>query len=478
MIDDRPPITSHQARPPHDAASGVAPRLGLWDAVSIIIGIVIGTSIFRTSPMVFQNAFTPGWALTLWVVGGAVSWCGAVCYAELATTYPRDGGDYVYLSRAFGRPCGFLFAWAQLTVIISGNIGAMAYAFADYGLVIYPQWKEHALWLTLAPVFVLTGINLMGIVAGKSVQNVFSLLKVLGLAAIAAAGLWAGARPPAEAAVATNRAAPDIGVALVFVLYAYGGWIHAPYVAAEIRDQRRNLPRALILAIAAITAIYVAVNAAYLNVLGFEGARQTTSPAADVLEYAAGPWGGKAVSLIVMLSALAAINAMILTGARVYAVWGQDYPALGWLGTWGRRGGPTAAILLQSAIAVALILLVGTQAGRDGFDEAISLLGLDGLPWPRFVHGFEALVVGVSPVYWGLCLLGGVAVFVLRIKDRGAMRPYTIPFYPLPALVLCASCAYLLYASCAYAGLLTLVGVVPLAVGGVVWLFVRRDAER
>ena len=175
------------------AQQAITPRLGLWDAVSIIIGIVIGTSIFRTAPMVFQNVSTPGWALALWVLGGVVSWCGAVCYAELATTYPRDGGDYVYLSRAFGRPFGFLFAWAQLTVIISGNIGAMAYAFSDYALAIWPAWKAYAMWLTLGPIVALTAINLGGIVAGKSTQNAFSLLKVLGLAAIAAAGLWAGA---------------------------------------------------------------------------------------------------------------------------------------------------------------------------------------------------------------------------------------------------------------------------------------------
>jgi amino acid transporter len=439
----------------------------MWDAVSIIVGIVIGTSIFRTSPMVFQNVAAPGWALGLWIIGGAVSWCGAVCYAELATTYPRDGGDYVYLSRAFGRPCGFLFAWAQLTVIISGNIGAMGYAFSDYALAIWPDAAKHAVWLALAPVILLTAVNLQGIVLGKSAQNVLSFLKVAGLAAIVVAALWAGAKPqvadlPGQAGggAARDRSLADVqefGLALVFVLYAYGGWIHAPYVAAEIRDQRRNLPRALILAIAAITVIYLAVNAAYLSALGFDGARQTATPAADVMLLAVGAWGGTAVSLLVMLSALAAVNGMILTGARVYAAWGRDYPALAWLATWGRGGGPSAAILVQSAIAVALVLLVA-------------------MPWQTLLPGFEALVIGVSPVYWGLCLLGGIAVFLLRVQDRDRARPYSIPFFPFPPLVLCASCAYLLYASSIYAGWLALVGLIPLAIGGVAYLFARPIA--
>ena len=162
----------------------------------------------------------------------------------------------------------------------------------------------------------------------------------------------------------------------MFVLYAYGGWTHAAYVAAEVRDQRRNLPRALLLGIAGITAVYLAINATYLIVLGFDAVQQTTTPAADVMEYAVGPWGGRAISLLVMISALGAINGMILTGTRIYATWGADYPALAWLGEWNRRlAAPTAAIALQAVIAVLLIVLVGTQIGRDLCDTTLASRG-------------------------------------------------------------------------------------------------------
>jgi basic amino acid/polyamine antiporter, APA family len=457
----------------------VPPRLGLWDTVSIIVGIVVGTSIFRTSAIVFDRANGPWMSLALWLLGGALAWCGAVCYAELATTYPRDGGDYEYLNRAFGPWCGFLFAWAQITTVISGNIAIMAYAFADYSVPLWPTFKEHTLWLTLAPIVALSALNVIGMAAGKVAQNLLTAAKVVGLSAIVVAGMVSVGREQPQAAVDLNDGSHgDIGLALVFVLYAYGGWSHAAYVAAEVRDQRRNLPRALMLGIAAITLIYLAVNSAYLNALGFDAARHTATPAADVLEHALGHWGGRAISSIVMLSALGAINGMILTGTRIYAVWGSDYPALAWLGAWNRRtAAPVVAIASQAAIAAMLVLLVGTTAGRRSFDAAVRPFGVAGLPWDRFPGGFEMLIAGSAPVFWGLCLLTGLTVFVLRTKNPSAERPFAMPLFPLPALVFCGTCAFMLWASLEYAQWLTLLGIVPLAIGGGMWLAVRSGQE-
>jgi basic amino acid/polyamine antiporter, APA family len=461
------------------AEIAIQPRLGLWDAVSIIVGIVVGTSIFRGTKGVFENAGGPWTTLALWLVGGALAWCGAVCYAELATTYPRDGGDYEYLNRAFGRWSGFLFAWAQITIIISGNIAIMAYAFADYAIRTWPTAKEHAVWLTLAPILALSALNAAGIVTGKITQNVLTLTKILGLAGLIAAGLLATnsapTQPTTEAAVGQNTSS-NMGLALVFVLYTYGGWAHAAYVAAEVRDLRRNLPRALVLGIAGITLIYLAANVAYLHALGYDLASHTETPAADVLELAIGPLGGRAVSVLVMLSALGAINGMILTATRIYAVWGADYPAIALLGTWNRRSAaPVAAIALQAVFAVGLVLLVGTQAGRNSFDAALNAIGAHSLPWEKYEGGFNTLVTGSAPAYWVLCLLTGIAVFVLRITDRSAPRPFTMPFYPLPAIAFCATCAYMLWSSASYARWLSLLGVVPLVAGLVAWFIVRRN---
>src|SRR3954471_1525454 len=154
--------------------STVAPRLGLWDAVSLIIGIVVGTAIFRAPSQVFDLAGGPWTAMALWLGGGVLAWCGAVCYAELATTYPRDGGDYEYLNRAFGSWAGFVFSWAQLTTIISGNIAIMAYAFADYGARLLPRVSPNSVWLTISPIVVFSVLNAFGIVAGKLTQNILT----------------------------------------------------------------------------------------------------------------------------------------------------------------------------------------------------------------------------------------------------------------------------------------------------------------
>jgi amino acid transporter len=447
----------------------IAPRLGLWDTVSIIVGIVVGTAIFKSPTVVFQNAGGPTMALALWIAGGVLAWCGAVCYAELATTYPRDGGDYEYLKRAFGPWCGFLFAWAQLTTVISGNIAIMAYVFADYAARLWPAWRTETVWLVIGPVIVLSALNSIGVVAGKLTQNLLTAAKVIGLSVLVFAGLWAavavGAQPQVEAEL-NESSATSIGLALVFVLYAFGGWSHAAFVAAEVRDQRRNLPRALVLGITGIAIIYLVVNVTYLSVLGFDGARTTQAPAADVMERAVGPWGSQAISLLVMLSALGAINGMILTGTRVYATWAADYPALSWLSKWNRSVAPVAAIAVQAAIALLLIMVVGTTSGRNSFDAALRGIGLGAVPWAQYDGGFATLVAGSTPVYWALSLLTGLAVFMLRRKDRDRDLQFSIPLFPLPAILFCATCAYMLYASAAYARWLVLLAVVPLVIGG------------
>jgi amino acid transporter len=333
----------------------------------------------------------------------------------------------------------------------------------------------------------------MGVVAGKWAQNGLTAIKVLGITGLVIAGVWVAAAHvtapssdretgPERPAEVTTDSGPEanIGLALVFVLYAFGGWAHAAYVAAEVRDQPRNLPRALVLGITGITAIYLAVNISYVAALGFDGARATLTPATDVLEIACGPWGGRAISLLVMLSALGAINGMILTASRIYAVWGSDYPAIGWLGAWNRRTAvPVTAITVQAAIAVLLIALVGTAVGRNLFDGALVCVALPAFRWGDFLGGFEMLVAGFAPVFWGLCLLTGLAVFVLRKKDRAVERPFRVPLFPWPPLVFCGTCLYMLWASLAYAKWLTLIGVAPLAVGGLLGLVaLKRSALR
>ncbi len=480
-------MDQHETRALTDDQTGT--HLGLWDAVSIIVGIVVGTMIFRAPQLVFGNVENAWWGMFAWALGGMLALVGSFCYAELATTYPRMGGDYVYLTRAFGRRAGFLFGWAQLTVILTGSIGAMAYAFGDYAVQLFDLDVDYVVWWAVGSIVVLTAMNLMGVICGKTTQNILSLIKVAGLLGVVVVGFgWGGgmvAGPIGEApemlqdavtlvdapaAGVTARSIGEMlsrfGLAMVFVFYSYGGWNDAAFVAAEVKNRKRNLPWALFIGTGGITIIYLLVNAAYLYGLGFAGVSASPTPAADVLALALGDWGARGMSLLVMLSALGAINGLIFTGARIYVGLGSDHQLFALLGRWhARRNTPIYSLLAQSSISLILVLMVGTQFGRDSVDAVLTTMFLPALPWAEYFGGFDTLVAGTAPVFWIFFLGTGLSVFVLRAKDRGIERPFSAPFFPLEPIIFCLMCVYMLYSALDYAKGLALMGLVPLAIG-------------
>jgi amino acid transporter len=315
-------------------------------------------------------------------------------------------------------------------------------------------------------------------VFGKAAQNVLTGVKVVGLAAIVLAGVaWGGQAPLSSDKPLSG---PGFGLAMVFVFYAFGGWNDAAFVAAEVRDRRRNMPLALLLGTGGIMVIYLLINAAYLWGLGFEGVRASGAPAADLARLAWGEWGARGISLLVMLSALGAINGLIFTGSRIYVSLGVDHRVFGWLGHWDRRRStPVRSLLTQSAIALLLIVIVGTAWGQGAIDQGLTSVGLKPLPWKDYYGGFNTLVAGSSPVFWGFFLLTGISMFVLRSKDRGRVRPFSAPFYPLEPIVFCGMCLYMLYSAVDYAKGLTMLGVIPLLVGlPLYWLSERAGRKK
>jgi amino acid transporter len=455
--------------------------LGVWDAVSIILGIVVGTGIFETPPFILQQLSGPWLALGVWAAGGFLSLLGALCYAELASTYPRSGGDYVYLSRAYARWVGFLFGWAQMAVILPASIGMMAYVFADYAVRLFGWPPSAGLLCATGAVAGLTVLNLLGVRFGKGTQNLLSLVKVLGLGGVLAAGfLWARHTDwllHPTAAISAGSVDPsqvNIAFAMVLVFLTYGGYNDAAYVAAEVRDGRRNIPRALVYGVLAITALYLLVNAAYLTALGFEGVCDSGAVAADVL---AGPLGGKgeaAMCLLVMVSALGAVNGLLFAGARVYTTVGADYSVFAWVWAGHRgRGVPRGALLGPALISLALIALVGSGVGRDAIDATTTRLGLGSVAWAGH-GGFETLLRCTAPVFWVFFLLSALSLFVLRWRDRHLPRVFAVPFYPVVPLAFAATCGYMLHSSIGYAGQLGLVGAVLLAAGLPLYAASRR----
>ncbi len=246
-------------------------HLSVFDSVCIIVGIIIGVGIYETTPTVAACMGTPIGVLSVWLLGGALALAGAFCYAELATAYPRSGGDYVYLTRAFGRMPGFLFGWSRLAIVRPGDIALISFVFARYAAYLWaPDESEASLaWWAAGAVVVLTSINIIGVKSGKWTQNTLTLAKTIGLLAIVVCGLLApgGERPLAAETGAVESESPslNLNLALILVLFTYGGWNEMAYVAAEVKDPKRNIARALALGTISVIAIYIIANGAFLR---------------------------------------------------------------------------------------------------------------------------------------------------------------------------------------------------------------------
>jgi amino acid transporter len=272
---------------------------------------------------------------------------------------------------------------------------------------------------------------------------------------------------------------PGFGLAMILVLYAYGGWNDAALVAADLR-QRRDITRSLVLGTLIITLIYLAVNAAYILGLGFDGARDDSRPpiASDLLRSGLGDAGAKVMTVLVMVSALGAINALLFTRTRLNAALGADHRLFALLGRWHPTlKTPLWALAVQSGVTLAMIVLVGTDVGHRAIDTALSFVYLNQIPWKNYRDNFETIVSGTAPVFWAFFLLSGLSLFALRQRDPDIERPFRVPLYPLLPLVFCCTCGYMLYSAIDFAKSIALIGAVPLAVGLPLYALSRRTTD-
>ena len=336
--------------------------LGAFDATMVVIGGIIGSGIFINPYLVAQRLDSSALVLGAWIAGGVIALAGALAYAELGAVFPRAGGQYAYLRDAYHPLAGFLYGWALLAVIETGAIAAVAIAFASYALRLVGRQDVTPVPLAIMTLLVLSIVNYFGVKLGSRVLNVFVVLKVAALAALigagwfapAAEGWWAAARVPQASASVTAAA---FGVALVPILFAYGGWQNANYVAEEIENPRRNLPLSLIAGTVTVVLVYVLVNAVYLRALGLDGLAHTMTPAASAADRMFGPLGDRFVTAAIAISTFGFLDLGILAPTRVYYAMAADgafLPALARLHP--RYRTPALAIAVQTAWACALAL--------------------------------------------------------------------------------------------------------------------------
>jgi basic amino acid/polyamine antiporter, APA family len=478
------PAPAKPAQPSNAAVAAPKRQLNLFDSTCIIVGIIIGAGIFASSPTIAGALPNATWLYIVWLLGGLLSFFGSLCYAELGTAYPKSGGDYVFLSKAFGRSPGFMFAWAQFWIIRPGSIGAMAFAFANYANSIYPNYEgEDARYVLLAytcgAIIFFSAINILGVSQGKWTQNILTSVKVLGLGAIVIVGIFLvnkntttvaptsapetvkKAAEPTDASTKTTDTDVSemswfhttllpienifrqiggilsmLGFPLMMVLFTYGGWNEMAYVGAEVKNPDKNIFRALMLGTISVTLIYVLINYAFVNALGFEGVKQKTCPA-DVIALVLGDRGHDILSLLVCISCLGAVHGNIFTGARINYALGTEHRLYAWLGKWsGKTGTPVSSLLIQAAITLMLVLYAGLRTA----------VGSEGLR-----NGFDQMVIFTTPVFWFFMTLVGLSVMELRWRDPETKRPIRVPLYPLPPIILCMFSMYLVYSSLDYA---------------------------
>lgn len=415
--------------------------LSTIDAGALIVGMVVGVGIFETPALVAANAANAQVALVAWLLGGAMSLVGALCYAELATAYPDAGGTYYYLQRAFGKRLSFLFAWARMMVIQTGSIALLGFVFGDYASQLLNLGDYSSAIYASFAIAILSIMNILGIRQSKWTQNLLTAAKVLGLLLVISAGIFIATSQPSVGTTSPAQST-TFGLAMVFVLLTYGGWNEAAYLSAEVRDSKRNMVKVLLGSIVIITAIYLLINLAYLHGLGLTGMAKSEAPAADLMRRALGEGGARFVSFLIAVSALGAANATIFTGARTNYALGRDFSRFAFLGRWSSNSTPANALIIQGGIAFVLVIL-GALTRK----------------------GFKTMVDYTAPVFWFFFLLSGIAVLVLRHREPSIPRPFKVPVYPIVPLLFCATCAYLLYSSITYTGIGGSIGVLVLLTG-------------
>ncbi len=410
----------------------LARRLGLFDATMLVMGGIIGSGIFMNHAVAARHVHTPFLILSVWALGGLIALAAGFIWAELATMRPEVGGQYAYLREAFHPLVAFLYGWGLLLVIQTGGMAAVAVTFARYFLELTKLQMADGLVAALA-LAALTIINCLGVRAGGSLQSFLMVLKILAIVGLVVCGLFTPSQPSntggihvlaggvSQADIGSGLSTSlafltTIGAAMVPVLFAYGGWQTATFVAGEIREPQKNLPRALVIGVSAVVLLYLAVNFVCVRALGPEGLANTTTPASDVMRLALGPVGARLIAAGIAISTLGFLSQSMLTAPRVYFAMAKDGLFFNGVARLSRRSRvPVIAIVMQGVLAAVIAL-----SGK--YEQILNY------------------VVSVDFIFFGLTAM---CVFIFRRRSKAAHaegRLARVPGHPLTTAIFIALC--------------------------------------
>ncbi|HEX7337170.1 MAG TPA: amino acid permease [Gemmatimonadales bacterium] len=433
------------------ANSTYARQIGLFSGTMMVVGGIIGSGIFLNPAIVAERVRTVELTLAVWVLGGVIAMIGALVFAELGARRPVAGGGYVYLRDAYGRLPAFLYGWTLLLVIATGAIAAVAVTFASYTAALLGLGTGGRLPLAVAAIVFLSAINYVGVKPGAVTQNVFTVLKLGALALLIAAGLSAAPSWSPAASPPPLQGGPvllAVGAALVPVLFAFGGWQQTNFVAEELIEAERNLPRALLAGVSIVVVVYLLANLAYVRTLGVGGLARSSAPAADAMDLWMGPAGRNLIAAGIAVSTFGFLNLVILVSPRVYQAMARDglfFPSLARLHP--RYRTPSAAILFQGGWGILL-----TISGRYG-----DLL--------------DYVVFG-DWIFFGAT---AATLLVYRSREQGgrenALIRFRMPGYPVLPLIFLAAAVYVVAGSAASNPANAIRGTALIALGVPVFLF-------
>lgn len=430
-------------------------ELTLFDLTMIAIGGTIGSGIFLTPSLIAQELSFPVLILAVWLLGGILALSGALTFAELGGMIPEAGGVYRFLADSYGGLAGFLYGWVYFLVVNTGGLGALALAFATYFGYLVPLSSAGVTLVAIGGLILLTVINVLGVRAGGVFSDIFTLLKLAGIAGLLVlafgwgdfSGIDLGVLWPSQGRSMSGA----LSVALIGVLWSYGGWQHATYTAAEAKNPSHTVPRALMLGAAVVVAVYVAVNVAYMMLLPVEVIASSDQVAADAAARVLGPVGGSLIALTIFISTFGTAGIYTLTAPRIYFAMARDGVFFRSVASvHPRYNTPAWAIILQTVWGIVLILFWGT------FEELISY------------------VVFTDWIFFGLA---GASVFILRRKKPDAPRPYRTLGYPFTPLLFVGGSAWFVISTMIEKPAQAGVGLLFLALGVPVYYYWKRKAR-
>ncbi|HEV8428115.1 MAG TPA: amino acid permease [Pyrinomonadaceae bacterium] len=430
----------------------LARRLGLFDATMIVMGGIIGSGIFMNPSVVAVQVHTPFLILGAWILGGLFALAAGFIWAELAALRPDVGGQYAYLREAFHPAVAFLYGWVLLLVVQTGGMAAVAVTFSRY-FVELTHTPISSAYLAAMVLALLTVINCLGVRAGSTVQSILMVLKILAIAMLVLCGFLFAQGSPSPSAVLDRPLSSDLltafGAALVPVIFAYGGWQTATFVAGEIKEPRKNLPRGLILGVVGVVLLYLAANVVYINVLGTAGLAASKAPASDVMRSALGDFGARIIAAGIAISTVGFLSQSMLTAPRVYFAMAQDGLFFKSVGTvHPRTRAPIVAIALQGLLAIAIALL-GT--------------------YERILN----YVVSIDVIFFGLT---ACCIFVFRKREPAIVN--RVPGHPFTTILFIAVCWLVAINTIFHFPQNTLIGIAILIAGiPAYWFWQQRNSR-